>query len=97
MPVKSYRTLHGIRGVAALCIVALHSPRLFGPVSTFLGMAVDLFFALSGSVLAHAYETRLRQGMSPLAFLRQRLVRLCPPLRARAALGDCACGIVYSL
>ncbi|MFC9646730.1 acyltransferase family protein [Streptomyces mirabilis] len=78
MPVKSYRTLHGIRGVAALCIVALHSPRLFGPVSTFLGMAVDLFFALSGFVLAHAYETRLRQGMTPLAFLRQRLVRLYP-------------------
>jgi peptidoglycan/LPS O-acetylase OafA/YrhL len=78
MPVKSYRTLHGIRGVAALCIVVLHSPRLFGPVPEFLGMAVDLFFALSGFVLAHAYERRLRQGMTPVEFLRQRWERLYP-------------------
>jgi peptidoglycan/LPS O-acetylase OafA/YrhL len=78
MPVKNYRTLHGIRGVAALCIVALHSPRLFGAMPGFLGLAVDLFFVLSGFVLAHAYEDRFRQGMNPLTFLRQRWVRLYP-------------------
>ncbi len=78
MHVKNYRTLHGIRGVAALCIVALHSPRLFGLVPGFLGFAVDLFFVLSGFVLAHAYEDRFRQGMTPLAFLRRRWVRLYP-------------------
>ncbi|WP_158778620.1 acyltransferase family protein [Streptomyces cellulosae] len=78
MPVKNYRTLHGIRGVAALCIVALHSPRLFGVMPGFLGLAVDLFFALSGFVLAHAYEDRFRQGVPPLTFLRQRWVRLYP-------------------
>jgi peptidoglycan/LPS O-acetylase OafA/YrhL len=78
MPVKSYRTLHGIRGVAALCIVLLHSPRLFGSAPVFLALAVDLFFALSGFVLAHAYEDRLRHGMTPLAFLRQRWARLYP-------------------
>ncbi|KJY41573.1 hypothetical protein VR41_11990 [Streptomyces sp. NRRL B-1568] len=78
MPVKKYRTLHGIRGVAALSIVALHSPRLFGLVPGFLGLAVDLFFALSGFVLAHAYEDRFRQGITSLAFLRQRWVRLYP-------------------
>ena len=78
MPVKSFRTLHGIRGVAALCIVILHSPRLFGPAPVFLALAVDLFFALSGFVLAHAYEDRLRRGMTPLAFLRQRWARLYP-------------------
>lgn len=78
MPVKNYRTLHGIRGVAALCIVVLHSPRLFGPTPGFLGLAVDLFFVLSGFVLAHAYEARFRQGMTPLTFLRQRWVRLYP-------------------
>lgn len=64
MPVKSYRTLHGIRGVAALCIVVLHSPRLFGSAPVFLALAVDLFFALSGFVLTHAYEDRLRRGMT---------------------------------
>ncbi|MDQ1016557.1 acyltransferase family protein [Streptomyces afghaniensis] len=78
MPVKNYRTLHGIRGVAALCIVALHSPRLFGTMPGFLGLAVDLFFVLSGFVLAHAYEDRFRQGTTPLTFLRQRWMRLYP-------------------
>ncbi|MET8949070.1 acyltransferase [Streptomyces sp. NPDC004542] len=87
MPVKNYRTLHGIRGVAALCIVALHSPRLFGPMPGFLGMAVDLFFVLSGFVLAHAYEDRFRQGMTPLTFLRQRWVRLYPLYAAGLLLG----------
>jgi peptidoglycan/LPS O-acetylase OafA/YrhL len=78
MPAKNYRTLHGIRGVAALCIVALHSPRLLGVMPGFLGLAVDLFFVLSGFVLAHGYEDRFRQGMAPLAFLRQRWARLYP-------------------
>ncbi|MEU2154388.1 acyltransferase [Streptomyces sp. NPDC019396] len=78
LPAKNYSTLHGIRGVAALCIVVLHSPRLFGTAPAFLGMAVDLFFALSGFVLAHAYEDRLRRGMTPLEFLRRRWARLYP-------------------
>jgi hypothetical protein len=97
MPVRNYRTLHGIRGVAALCIVALHSPRLFGPMPGFLGLAVDLFFALSGFVLAHAYEDRFRQGMTPLAFLRQRWVRLYPLYAVGLLLGIAhqAMGILY--
>ncbi|MHB9860992.1 acyltransferase family protein [Streptomyces sp. YIM S03343] len=78
MSVNNYRTLHGIRGVAALCIVALHSPRLFGHMPEFLGLAVDLFFVLSGFVLAYAYEDRFRHGMTPLTFLRKRWVRLYP-------------------
>jgi peptidoglycan/LPS O-acetylase OafA/YrhL len=41
-------------------------------------MAVDLFFVLSGFVLAHAYEGRLRRGLTPLEFLRQRWARLYP-------------------
>ncbi|MGW1257858.1 acyltransferase family protein [Streptomyces sp. NPDC002513] len=78
MPVKNYRTLDGIRGAAALCIVVLHSPRLFGTAPEFLGMAVDLFFVLSGFVLAHAYDERIGQGMTPLDFLRRRWARLYP-------------------
>ncbi|MDT0462466.1 acyltransferase family protein [Streptomyces gibsoniae] len=75
---KSYRTLDGIRGAAALCIVVLHSPRLFGTAPTFLGMAVDLFFVLSGFVLAHAYDQHIGQGMTPLGFLRRRWARRYP-------------------
>lgn len=42
------------------------------------GAGCDLFFALSDFVLAHAYDDRLRHGMTPLAFLRQRWARLYP-------------------
>ncbi|MET8949618.1 acyltransferase family protein [Streptomyces sp. NPDC004393] len=84
---KSYRTLDGIRGAAALCIVVLHSPRLFGTAPTFLGMAVDLFFVLSGFVLAHAYDQRIGQGMTPLGFLRRRWARLYPLYALGLALG----------
>lgn len=41
-------------------------------------LAADLFFALSGFVLAHAYERKLREGLSPLAFFRARLMRIYP-------------------
>jgi peptidoglycan/LPS O-acetylase OafA/YrhL len=39
---------------------------------------VDLFFCLSGFVLAHAYSNRLDAGMSFVDFMRKRLLRLWP-------------------
>jgi peptidoglycan/LPS O-acetylase OafA/YrhL len=41
-------------------------------------LAVDLFFLLSGFVLASAYEKRFQRGMTAAAFLRIRLIRLYP-------------------
>ncbi len=41
-------------------------------------LAVDLFFLMSGIVLARAYEQRLRAGLTTLAFMRLRLIRLYP-------------------
>jgi peptidoglycan/LPS O-acetylase OafA/YrhL len=65
--------------MAALSIVVLHMPRIFGdfglPVAS---LAVDLFFCLSGFVLAHAYSTRFAAGMSPLRFMVARFIRLYP-------------------
>lgn len=43
-------------------------------------LAVDFFFMLSGFVLAHAYEARLRTRGSFLPFLRDRIIRLHPLL-----------------
>lgn len=86
-PVKNYRTLHGIRGVAALRVVVLYSPRLFGSAPAFLAPTVDLFLVLSGFVLAHVYEDRRRRGMTPLAFLRQRCVRLYPLYQGHCVIG----------
>ena len=42
-------------------------------------LAVDLFFMLSGFVIAHAYERQLLSGvLSPLKFIAIRIVRLYP-------------------
>jgi peptidoglycan/LPS O-acetylase OafA/YrhL len=76
---RQYRTLDGLRGVAALSVVVLHTPHFFNqwhlPYSS---LSVDLFFVLSGFVLAAAYETRLMEGMTAASFVRLRLIRLFP-------------------
>ena len=74
-----YRALDALRGVAALLVVAYHTELLFGvltPKSAYL--AVDLFFCLSGFVIAHAYGARLGAGMSFSAFAKIRTIRLYP-------------------
>jgi peptidoglycan/LPS O-acetylase OafA/YrhL len=63
--------LTGIRGLAAVTVV-LHHYRIPGFGYGYL--AVDLFFVLSGFVLAHVY----RDGVEPLAFLRARAARTLP-------------------
>lgn len=69
-----------MRGVAALAVVTFHANLDFG-VSRWLPsayLAVDMFFVLSGFVLAHAYEHRFKAGMTPGQFMAARLVRLYP-------------------
>lgn len=58
------------------------------PVVTARGyLAADLFFALSGFVLAHAYRQKLCDGLSPLAFMQARLTRIYPLFLLGAAIG----------
>ena len=74
---RTYVTLDGLRGVAALSIVVLHAQRYIGDLTwSSAALAVDLFFVLSGFVLAHAYESRLPSG--PSFFIKARLIRLYP-------------------
>ncbi|UXS03276.1 acyltransferase family protein [Agrobacterium tumefaciens] len=71
--------LDGIRGVAALFIVHRHAELFFGRPEESSYLAVDLFFALSGFVLAHAYGKKLADGMtSPATFMTARFFRLYP-------------------
>jgi peptidoglycan/LPS O-acetylase OafA/YrhL len=68
-----FLVLDGLRGIAALVIVVFHTGS-----SRFIPggyLAVDLFFCLSGFVLAHAYAA------APIglgAFVKARLIRLYP-------------------
>jgi len=75
---RYFYPLDAIRGVAAIFIVLLHMPEFFGfrPASAYL--AVDLFFALSGVVIANSYEARLRTGLSLKEFFCIRWARLYP-------------------
>jgi len=71
--------LDGIRGVAAVAIVHRHAEFFFGRPEASSYLAVDLFFALSGFVLAHAYGERLRTGRMPIfTFMKARFFRLYP-------------------
>lgn len=74
-----YLALDGIRGLAAIYVAVLHAPQWFGewtPDNGFL--AVDLFFALSGFVLAASYGGRFGKGLTPWIFLKMRIIRLYP-------------------
>ncbi|KAA3508897.1 acyltransferase family protein [Agrobacterium rosae] len=71
--------LDGIRGLAAVAIVHRHAEVFFGRPEASSYLAVDLFFALSGFVLAHAYGERLANGqIKPLNFMKARFLRLYP-------------------
>jgi peptidoglycan/LPS O-acetylase OafA/YrhL len=74
-----YLTLDGLRGVAALSVVLWHGPQWYSILRPSLAYsAVDLFFVLSGFVIAAAYEDRLRNGLTTKKFACLRAVRLYP-------------------
>jgi peptidoglycan/LPS O-acetylase OafA/YrhL len=76
---RVYNTLDGMRGIAAIAVVILHAQSLFSPLwCPNGGLAVDLFFVMSGFIIAHAYEARLRTSLSRLRFIVLRLIRLYP-------------------
>jgi peptidoglycan/LPS O-acetylase OafA/YrhL len=74
LPKHKFDVLDALRGIAALFVAARH----FGYPFSGSYLAVDLFFVLSGFVLAHAYEERLSAGMSLREFLTARFIRLTP-------------------
>jgi peptidoglycan/LPS O-acetylase OafA/YrhL len=88
---RTFLTLNALRGVAALSVLAEHLRLWFSGV-TLLGhasLAVDFFFMLSGFVVAHAYEQRLRERMTFQDFAKIRAIRLYPLLILATALGAC--------
>lgn len=75
---RIFTTLDGIRGLAAVLVLIRHVP-YFGPLwfqETYL--AVDLFFILSGVVIANAYQHKLGKTMSVGQFVWMRIVRIHP-------------------
>lgn len=94
-----YVYLDGIRGIAAIFVVIYHTSALWKFNLPHGYLAVDLFFILSGFVIAHAYDGKLKnKDISILQFVRVRLTRLypiyilsvivCVPLLLKGALPD---------
>ncbi len=92
-----YDTLDAMRGLAAVAVLIYHFTMHGGALHLFdsAPLAVDLFFCLSGYVIAHAYQQKLQQGMGLRAFLRVRLIRLYPAYLAGFALGAVALTAKY--
>lgn len=84
--------LDGLRGVAALLVVAHHLEEQMGSYGLFYRgfLAVDFFFVLSGFVIGLAYENRLESGMALASFARVRIIRLYPMLATGAVIGAVA-------
>src|SRR5258708_4718558 len=77
-----FEVLDALRGVCALLVVLFHIPiyhalKDFGAFAN-LQFCVDMFFALSGFVLCHAYGSRLNHRDDGLRFLKTRFARLWP-------------------
>jgi peptidoglycan/LPS O-acetylase OafA/YrhL len=89
---RHYPALDGLRGVAALAVVAYHAALYFQlryvPPHAYL--AVDFFFMLSGYVIAYAYDSRLARNMGVPRFLLIRLIRLYPLALLGICLGSAA-------
>ena len=76
---QRYQALDGLRGLAALAIVIWHEPNWFPYLRLPTAhIAVDLFFVISGFVIAASYESRLKAGLSVSSFMLIRIIRLYP-------------------
>ncbi len=94
---RTFETLEGLRAVGALIVVVRHVPELFGgfwPPESFL--AVDLFYLVSGVVVAHAYTHRISAGGQFWRFVLTRVIRLYPLYLVGLALGLASALIAYS-
>lgn len=86
-----YEILDGLRGVAAIIVVAFHLFETYsaGPAHQILNhgyLAVDFFFVLSGFVIGYAYDDRWDR-MTTWDFFKRRLVRLHPMVIMGTLLG----------
>ncbi len=88
-----YEILDGLRGVAALIVVAFHFLEIHATgdfyVVPFINhgyLAVDFFFVLSGFVIGYAYDDRWGK-MSLKEFFKRRLIRLQPMVVLGAVTG----------
>ena len=81
--------LDGLRGIAAFIVLMFHAAQIIWPdcILPHAYLAVDFFFLLSGYMVAHAYEEKLKTSMSVWRFAAIRLARFYPMVFAGAVFG----------
>ena len=88
-----YEILDGLRGVAAVMVVAFHLLEAHSggnhltQIINHGYLAVDFFFMLSGFVIGYAYDDRWGKSLTMKDFFKRRLIRLHPMVIMGAVLG----------
>lgn len=75
---RSLPNLEGLRLIASVLIVADHYLRYLHLPTGGLQLAVDLFFVISGIVIAMIYQGRVHDLATYSGFVRKRIARLYP-------------------
>lgn len=85
---KRIYALDGLRGIAAIAVMLFHIGQSYAsPLMASGYLAVDLFFILSGFILAKRYSQNLTDGLGTKAFMIGRVNRLYPIFLVGIALG----------
>lgn len=83
-----FHWLNLLRGLAAFAVVLFHAGPVLGFQLAPSGyLAVDLFFILSGFVIAHVYDPRFAAGLTTRSFIIARAVRFWPLFALGIGLG----------
>ncbi|WP_158811691.1 acyltransferase [Beijerinckia sp. L45] len=84
---RYFAAVDGMRGIAAILVMDYHVALYFSfnkgvSGATILAdhfyLVVDLFFVMSGFVIAHSFDAKMISGMTCLEFMASRLRRLYP-------------------
>lgn len=88
MTKHKFAALDGIRGLAAIAVMMRHTSSMWGFHLVHSHLAVDVFFLLSGFVIASSYEAKLAdRRLSFGAFVKLRLIRFYPMYLVALLLG----------
>lgn len=81
--------LDALRGIAALCVVGLHTNAVFGgfPWLSKGYLGVDFFLMLSGFLMTQVTEPRLAAGLAPARFMVARYKRFWPMMALGSLIG----------
>lgn len=92
-----FTNLDGLRGICAFAVLLEHCEKLFTPgvIVCHGWLAVDMFFLLSGFVIAAGYDERFKAGLTAPRFTWLRLKRLAPVYWVGLAL-CCAAALAQS-